>query len=227
MKIVILAAGIGSRLGNPLPKPLTVLKNGKSIMQLQIENISACFNAENIMTVVGFKKEVVMEAFPNSLYVYNPKFDQTNTSKSLLLALKKARNEGVLWMNGDVVFDRELFTHLLPLIHKEQSFMCVNNAECGDEEVKYRSNEKGMISEVSKKVIHAEGEAVGINYISANDLSFFVKRLEEVSDNDYFEAGLESMIQKDGVSVLPLDISAFNCLEVDFKEDLDNANKLF
>ena len=39
MKIVILAAGIGSRLGNPLPKPLTLLKNGQSIMQQQIENL--------------------------------------------------------------------------------------------------------------------------------------------------------------------------------------------
>ena len=40
MKIIILAAGIGSRLGNPFPKPLTPLKDGKSIMQRQINNIT-------------------------------------------------------------------------------------------------------------------------------------------------------------------------------------------
>src|SRR5690606_34286760 len=110
------------------------------------------------------------------------RFDQTNTSKSLLLALKKAGNEGVLWMNGDVVFDSALFSHILPYIQKEQSFMCVNNEECGDEEVKYRTDSKGMISEISKTVQHGLGEAIGINYISADDLPFFVKRLEEVAD---------------------------------------------
>jgi choline kinase len=227
MKVVILAAGIGSRLGNPLPKPLTLLKNGKSIMELQLDNIASFFNANSIMTVVGFKKDMVMEAFPDVLYVYNDRFDQTNTSKSLLLALRKAGNEGVLWMNGDVVFDSALFSHILPYIQKEQSFMCVNNEECGDEEVKYRTDSKGMISEISKAVEQGEGEAIGINYISAADLPFLVKRLEEVSDNDYFEGGIERMIKMDGVGILPVNISAFNCMEVDFKEDLDNANKMF
>ena len=48
MKIVILAAGIGSRLGNPFPKPLTKLNNGKSIMEMQIENITSRFDIDDI-----------------------------------------------------------------------------------------------------------------------------------------------------------------------------------
>ncbi|MGQ1890050.1 phosphocholine cytidylyltransferase family protein [Thermophagus sp. OGC60D27] len=226
MKIVILAAGLGSRLGNPLPKPLTTLKNGKSIMQLQIDNISACFDINDIITVVGFKKEVVMETFPTSLYVYNPQYDQTNTSKSLLIALKKAKNESVLWMNGDVVFDAKLFDAILPHIKNNTSFICVNNEECGDEEVKYRTDNNGFVTALSKTVKDGEGEAVGINFISSSDIPTFIRRLEEVDDNDYFEAGIELMIKKDKVNILPVDISAFNCMEVDFKEDLDNANKM-
>ena len=53
MKIIILAAGIGSRLGNPFPKPLTPLKNGKSIMQRQIDNITSYFDVNDITTVLG------------------------------------------------------------------------------------------------------------------------------------------------------------------------------
>jgi hypothetical protein len=34
--------------------------------------------------------------------VYNERYDQTNTSKSLLRALKATGKGGVLWMNGDV-----------------------------------------------------------------------------------------------------------------------------
>ena len=89
MKIIILAAGIGSRLGNPFPKPLTPLQNGKSIMELQVNHLSSQFNVDDIHVVVGFKKELIMERFPQLTYVYNPFFDRTNTSKSLLRALKK------------------------------------------------------------------------------------------------------------------------------------------
>ena len=46
MKIIILAAGIGSRLGNPFPKPLTKLKNNKSIMQMMTENISSLYSLD-------------------------------------------------------------------------------------------------------------------------------------------------------------------------------------
>lgn len=226
MKIVILAAGIGSRLGNPLPKPLTTLNSGKSIMELQIENITSYFDPNDILTVVGFKKEFVMEAFPSSLYVYNPQYDQTNTSKSLLTALKKTQNESVLWMNGDVVFDKALFDIIIPYIEDDKSFICVNNEDCGEEEVKYRTNKNGVLTELSKKVKYAEGEAVGINFISSSDIQALIHRLEEVDNNDYFEAGIERMINKDGINILPVDISSFNCMEVDFKEDLDNANKM-
>ena len=99
MKIVILAAGIGSRLGNPFPKPLTKLNNGKSIMEMQINNITSRFDIDDINVVVGFKKDLIMERFPNLTYIYNPFFDRTNTSKSLLSALKKNKNSSILWFN--------------------------------------------------------------------------------------------------------------------------------
>ncbi len=125
MKIVILAAGIGSRLGNPLPKPLTVLKSGKTIMQQQIDNLSDHFNPDDINIVVGFKKDLIMENFPDISYIYNQNFDTTNTSKSLLKALRKNRNESVLWLNGDVVFDSGILAHLKPFIQQEQSFVAL------------------------------------------------------------------------------------------------------
>lgn len=227
MKIVILAAGIGSRLGNPFPKPLTPLKNGKSIMQTQIENIADYFNFDDINTVVGFKKDLIMESFPDVSYIYNQHFDQTNTSKSLLKALKKYKGESVLWLNGDVVFDPKIFELLIPYINKEMSFVSVNNEEVADEEVKYTLNKEGFINEISKQVKNGLGEAVGINFISRADINFLIKRLEECGENDYFEKGIELAIQQDNLKINAVDISKYNCLEVDFKEDLENANRMF
>jgi choline kinase len=227
MKIVILAAGIGSRLGNPLPKPLTILNSGKSIMQQQIDNISSHFDEDDINVVVGFKKDLIMEQFPNLTFIYNHNFDTTNTSKSLLKALKKYKKNSVLWFNGDVVFDPEILNTLKPFIDKNQSFVCVNNSSVGEEEVKYNLDSENFIREISKKVKDAKGEAVGINFISSNDINTFIARLDECADNDYFERGLEMAIEKDKIKVLPINISDHRCMEIDFKEDLDNANKLF
>ena len=55
MKAIILAAGIGSRLGNSDPKPLTKLKNGESILYRQVEYLSEYIGINNIITIVGYK----------------------------------------------------------------------------------------------------------------------------------------------------------------------------
>lgn len=226
MKIVILAAGIGSRLGNPFPKPLTPLNNGKTIMEMQVDHLAGTFHIDDINVVVGFKKDLIMERFPNLLYIYNPFFDCTNTSKSLLKALKKSRDSSVLWLNGDVVFEGNLLSILQPLIASENSFVAVNTSKVAEEEVKY-TLKNGYIDKLSKTVKNGLGEAVGINFIAQKDIDSFIKRLEACEDNDYFERGLEMAIAQDGLKIKAIDISAYDCMEVDFREDLENANTLF
>ena len=52
---VILAAGMGTRLGRPWPKPLTPLSDGRTIMRQQIDNLTKAFASElRVMTVIGF-----------------------------------------------------------------------------------------------------------------------------------------------------------------------------
>jgi choline kinase len=225
LKIVILAAGIGSRLGNPFPKPLTPLKDGESIMAKQLKNITKYFDINDVTTVVGFKKDLIMERFPEVNYVYNPFFDQTNTSKSLLQALKKHRGKSILWLNGDVVFDEKLLAVLLKDIQENNSFISVNTLSVADEEVKY-TLKNNFVNELSKEVKNGLGEAVGINFISSNDLNTFISQLEKCGPNDYFEKGLEMAIAEDNLKVKAIDISKFNCIEIDFEEDLQNANKI-
>jgi len=222
---VILAAGMGSRLGRSLPKPLTELGDGRSIMQQQHDNIRAAFGREaRITTVVGYRAETIVEAFPDSEYVYNDRYDQTNTSKSLLRALVATGRGSVLWMNGDVVFDPRVLGRALALIERDQSFVTVNTSKVSDEEVKYTVDDAGAIAQLSKTVRGGIGEAVGINYIAARDKRAFVRQLHRVDDQDYFERGLELAIAEDGLRLAPLDISDLYAVEVDFAEDLERAN---
>ena len=221
MKAVILAAGIGSRLGISEPKPLTKLKNGESILQRQVECLSEYIGINNIIAIVGYKKELIMESFPNLLYVYNDFYDTTNTSKSLLAGLNKIEEEDVLWLNGDVVFEKEL---LPQIIQCPESCMAINTNSVGEEEIKYNLFEDGTIKDVSKAVNPALGKAVGINKIILSDLHQFKANLEKCHNQDYFEKALELSIQN-GMKVIPVDISDYLCMEIDFVDDLKQINK--
>jgi len=224
-QIVILAAGMGSRLGRSLPKPLTELSDGRTIMQQQFDNIRAAFGKKAKVTiVVGYKMEYIVEAFPQAEFVYNEQYDQTNTSKSLLRALKASKDGGVLWMNGDVVFDPAALIRAAEWVEGDRSFVSVNTAKVSDEEVKYTVDAEGFIDELSKTVVGGLGEAVGINFVSSRDKAGLIRQLGKVGDQDYFERGIELSIEQDKTRFEPVDISDLYAVEVDFAEDLERAN---
>ena len=216
---------MGTRLGRPWPKPLTPLADGRTIMRQQVDNLTSAFGDElRIMTVIGFKLELIIESFPNNLYVYNESYDQTNTNRSLLKALKLSGPGGVLWMNGDVVFDPRVLDRVKEYIDRDESIICVNTAVVGDEEVKYQVDADGFVSELSKQVVNALGESVGINFVAKKDKELLISGLEACQDSDYFERGIEIMVDLHGSRVRPVDISDLFAVEVDFEEDLTRAN---
>ena len=221
MKAVILAAGVGSRLGRPYPKSLSLLPSGERILGRQIR-IFRESGIKEIIVVVGFKMGLIMEEYPSVFYKYNPTFYISNTSKSLLAALQDL-DDDVIWINGDVVFDPQVIEELL---RAEPNAVAVDRKKCSDEEVKYRTDFKGRILEISKQVFMPEGEAVGVNKVGRLDLKAFTKSLDECEDNDYFEKGLELLV-KQGLFFKAVDISEYRCIEVDFETDYQEAQKMF
>jgi len=220
-KVVILSAGIGSRLGSPYPKALTPLGNDETIFSRQLRLLRG-FDL-TILVVVGFKKDLIMEADPNVLYVYNTDFDTTNTSKSLYCGLQHIHAEDVLWINGDVVFEADIIDQML---QQKGSLVVVNNSHVGEEEVKYTTDDLGFIQAISKQVDEPLGEALGINLIEARHLGAFKKKLQACHRQDYFERGMELLTQDIGPVFRPLSVEDGACVEVDFKEDLQRANTL-
>ena len=222
MKIVILAAGIGSRLnGGELPKPLIELANGRSIMGQQLHALSAHVSLDDIFVVVGYKKDMILEAFPHLTFVYNPNFSSENTARSLQRAAAKI-DDDLLWINGDVVFGADLLELLLAV---GGSAMAVQRREVGEEEVKFKTGVDGRILAVSKTVSEPEGEAVGVNFCRRADLPLLRECLAACSDDDYFERAIELALEQ-GMVVRAADVTACACLEVDFPADLAAANAL-
>ena len=199
MEAIILAAGMGTRLGSLIPKPLTSLVNEKTILDYQIQNLVQKPQINNIYLVIGYKKEIIMEKFPNLLFVYNNAYARTNTAKSLLAALSKIEDD-VIWMNGDVFFEPEILELLL---ESKASACLVDQKKCGAEEIKYKLNGDGFIHQLSKSVKNAKGEALGINVIRQPDLKEFRDELAKVGETDYFEKALENLTMSEKLKLAP------------------------
>jgi len=215
---IILLAGIGSRLGRPHPKSLAPLDSNQTILSRQLD-ILGQYNLE-ICCVVGFKKDLIMEAASDCLFIYNPNYDLTNTSKSLLMALRHFHDCDALWLNGDVVFSPDIIGRVL---NSKKSAVAVNNSRVADEEVKYTVNNHGYIQEISKQVAEPLGEALGINLIRQPFVNDFIACLEAVEHTDYFEKGMEQLIAQRGDVFKAVDVSDLPCIEVDFDADLEQA----
>ncbi|WP_298460482.1 phosphocholine cytidylyltransferase family protein [uncultured Cellulomonas sp.] len=227
VQAVILAAGLGTRLGRPLPKSQTPLRDGRTIMRQQLDNLTSALGPDvRVAVVVGFKALLIMEAHPDLRFAYNELFDSTNTSQSLLRALETSHPGGVLWMNGDIVFDPRVLRHVRPWLERDETFVCVNTAAVAEEEVKYTVDAEGFVRELSKTVTDGLGEAVGINYVSASDKAVLIEELRDCAETDYFERALETAIARRGLRVAPVDVSAFDVVEVDFADDLERADQI-
>lgn len=220
MKAIILAAGMGMRIDSPLPKPLIPLHQEHSILDYLVSHISREINADDLMLVVGYKFQLIMEKFPHLTFVYNHDYVKNGTAKSLLCALRKIQNEDVLWMNGDIYCDAQIFKLMLGL---KESGCLVDHKSCGEEEVKYNRSKNGFIHELSKSVKNAEGEALGINLIKAKDLEAFKKELELVGRKDFFEKALENLTLAGKLHLKPVDKGSHFCHEIDFEEDLETV----
>lgn len=219
MKAVILAAGMGTRLGSLIPKPLSAVKNEKVIIDYQVKNLSKSIGIHNILVVVGYKKELIMERHPQLIYIYNNRYIQTNTSKSLLMALEKI-NDDVLWVNGDVFCDKEVINML---INSGRTSCLVDPNTCDHEAIKYTCFDDGNIKNISKDIENARGEALGINLILQKDLAKFKQELALVSDTAYFEKALENLTANQQLKLKPIDKGNYFCTEVDFQEDLEKV----
>lgn len=80
MKVIILAAGLGTRMNQELPKCVCLLKN-KPMIKYLVETCEQ-LNPEEIIIVVGYKKEKVMEVIgDNVTYIHQPK--QLGTADAL------------------------------------------------------------------------------------------------------------------------------------------------
>lgn len=119
MKVIILAAGQGTRL-----KPLTdgcpkcmVNVNGRSIIDRQLEVMHTCgIKDSDIMIIAGYKGIVLQEKFNNTNInvIINEDYANTNMVYSLMCAKKfMETQEDILVSYGDIIYDKDVLQKIM------------------------------------------------------------------------------------------------------------------
>ncbi len=119
MKVIILAAGQGTRL-RPLtdeyPKCMVKI-NGKSIIDRQVETIKAAgIREEQIYVVTGYRSDVLRQHFIDTgiTCIENEQFKTTNMVCSLMCAEKIMEEESdIIISYGDIIYEIEVFNKIL------------------------------------------------------------------------------------------------------------------
>jgi choline kinase len=226
LEVVILAAGRGSRLGFELPKALITLGSHDILLDHQLSQLNKIFDNLPISVVTGYKSELFSTYATSVNLLYNPHFDSTNTAESLSLALESVNEEvDVLWINGDVYFDEQAMTIVKARIENSQSCVGIQYGNPDEEAMKFSSDMRGNLIDISKNISNGEGEAVGINFVTSVDRPKLLSALRVVKDDDYFEKALQNLVSSKCISLGLIDLSNSFVREIDFVSDLELVNE--
>lgn len=106
-KIIILAAGKGTRMGGDLPKVLSKVK-GKSMISRLLESIKKSEIDPNPVIIVGYKKELVIKELGNEgepyHYIYQEEQLGTGHAVNLAKDYLKDKTENIIIFYGDHPF---------------------------------------------------------------------------------------------------------------------------
>ena len=244
LKVIILAAGRGTRLGHhtkEIPKGLVDV-NGKSIIERQIELFEKN-GITDIVIVRGYKKEKF--CWDNVTFIDNEDFANNNQLASLVLAQNMVSGN-VLILFGDLIFEQTILDQILAsssdisiavdLKWKERYDENRNNqfpalAEIENDKITRISENKSLVRKKSS------GEFFGIMKLSSIGSKILTDVIEKTKHHkgkfhgsDSFAMGklpdiIEEVIDL-GFTVKPIFVSG-KWFEVDTILDLEKAKTIF
>lgn len=244
MQAIILAAGMGKRLGN-LTKDNTkcmVPVNGVPLIDRLLTQLSG-LPLKRVVIVVGYKGEILVDYIGNRYsdslkieYIENPIYDKTNNIYSLALAKKELQEDDTLLIESDLIFDDKLFSLLLSnpcpnlaLVAKYQTWMDGTMVRIDDD--------NNIVNFVPKKAFKYTD--VDYYYKTINIYKFskefskhkYVPFLDAyctaLGNNEYYEQVLRVITFLDKSEIKALPISDEKWYEIDDMQDLDIAEALF
>lgn len=231
MKVLIMAAGVGSRISRYLhgqPK-CCVDVGGKPLIKHTVEQLQGK-GLHEIAIVTGYQERYIhqaLEGFQFARY-YNPFFRVANSVSSVWFARDfLTGDDEIMIMNGDV-FMEDAVVDLVIGEEKSPVMLCDSSRI---EDADYRFYWEGdLLKKFGKELVNEEttGEYVGIGKLKGRDKSMFRQRvIDYVTSGDY-DCWWEDVIYRtinEGQNVYVHDIAGYFWAEVDYIEDYERIRK--
>ena len=247
MQAIILAAGMGKRLGDLTQNntKCMVKVNGVTLIERllhQLENVKSPAPLSRIVIVTGYEGQKLRD-YISSLnvqccveYVDNPIYATTNNIYSLYLAKEYLLQEDSLLFESDLIFEDEVIDRIvqnpypsLALVDKFESWMDGTVVTLDDED-----NIKRFIpgSKFSYKETKEYYKTVNI-YKFSKDFSrshyvpFLTAYSKALGNNEYYEQVLRVIALLDKPEIKALRLNGEAWYEIDDIQDLDIAESMF
>lgn len=131
-QIVILAAGLGSRMQQDIPKCLTVV-NGETILMQEVRFFRAVYGPDvEIIFVLGYRASLVISAIEaigdkNISYVINREYDAGGIISSAIVGAQAATAANVLRVDGDLIFRSKAARYFLDALELTKTALFVQS----------------------------------------------------------------------------------------------------
>ena len=243
MQAIILAAGMGKRLGEYTKNntKCMVPVNGTRLIDRLLGQLSK-LHLNRVVIVVGYEGKKLMDYLGDSYqglkieYVDNPVYDKTNNIYSLFLAREKMIEDETILVESDLIFQDGMFDLLvnnpypnLALVAKYESWM--------DGTMVKIDEDNNIINFITKEAFNYNDinnyyKTVNIYKLSSEfSRNKYVPFLEAYSkamgNNEYYENVMRIIAFLDSHDLKALPITNEKWYEIDDKQDLDIAEALF
>ena len=243
MQAIILAAGMGKRLGEYTKNntKCMVPVNGVPLIDRVLNQLSS-LKLSRVVIVVGYEGQKLIDYIGNEYnglkieYIFNSIYDKTNNIYSLALAKDKMQEDDTLLLESDLIFDDRLFALVvdnpcpnLALVAKYEAWMDGTMVQIDDE--------RNIVNFVPKEAFRHEQADSYYKTVNIYKLSkefsanryvpFLEAYMKAIGNNEYYENVLRILSFLDCKDLKALPITDEKWYEIDDKQDLDIAEALF
>lgn len=243
MQAIILAAGMGRRLGeftaNNTKCMLEV--NGVRLIDRMLGQLLA-LDLSRIIIVVGYEGQNLIDYITSRyhndkiVFIENPIYYKTNNIYSLWLAKNQMTEEDTLLLESDLIFEDKLLQTAIDSPYKDCALVSKYETWMDGTMVRI-DDENNIVNFIPKKAFKYSDtqfyyKTVNVykfskDFINNHYLPFLEAYIRVLGENEYYEQVLRVITLIDNAGIKALPISGINWYEIDDVQDLRIAETIF
>ena len=227
MKTLILNSGVGKRMGvltNEHPKCMTEISPTETILSRQLRQLAEIGVTEVVMTTGLFDDVLVnycrsLELPLRFTFVKNPLYDKTNYIYSIYCAREYLKDDDILLMHGDLVFENSVLDKILESVSSCMAVSSTIELPQKDFKAVVKNN---MVEKVGVEFFNDAVTAQPLYKLLKNDWNLWLARIEEFCEDQKTQCYAENAFNEISgqCTVIPVDVYDALCAEIDTPDDL-------